>query len=175
MKAFFKPCCLGLMLALAVPAAALDLTQHAFFKHLIGEWEAEGELKGENDSIVTVTQTWTGRVDTEDTFSIEGSRTVNQDTQKFVWTYVNNPATGIMEATLSGGDGQPLRFEVSYSEVTQVMELKAITGNGTGSIMIEDALEAGDPAVLKSKVTFTGDQGQTTLQGVITHKRRKSA
>jgi hypothetical protein len=163
-------------LLLCPEARAADLNQHPFFKHLIGEWEAEGELKNENNESVTVTETWTGRVDAEDTFSIEGSRTVNGDTQKFTWTYTRNAATDSYEAILSGGDGQPLRFESSLTEEPLSLTLKAITGNGSGSITVEDSFadEGKDKDTLTSKVTFTGDQGQTTLQGTITHKKKKA-
>jgi len=156
------------------PAQALDLSQHAFFKHLIGEWKAEGKLTGENNNIVTVTETWTGKVDAENSFSITGARTLNGDTQKFTWVFTHNSSTDSYEALLSGGDGQPIRFEGSISDVTQVMELKAITGNGSSSIAVQDSFEGVDHNTLISKVTFTGDQGQTTLAGTITHQRVKA-
>ncbi|MES2595663.1 MAG: hypothetical protein V4662_10030 [Verrucomicrobiota bacterium] len=161
-------------LLLTSQASAADLNQHPFFKHLIGEWEAEGELKNENNEPVTVKESWTGRVDAEDTFSIEGSRTINGDTQKFTWTYTRSAATDNFEAILTGGDGQPLRFESSLIEEPLTLTLKAITGNGSGNISVEDTFADEGKDTLTSKVTFTGDQGQTTLQGAITHKKKKA-
>ncbi len=157
----------------SLPCHALDLTQHAFFKHLIGEWKAEGKLTGENNAVVTITESWTGKVDAADSFSIEGTRTMNGDTQKFHWAMTHNTATDSYEAVLTGSDGQTIRFEGSVSDMSLVMDLKAITGNGNGSIAVQDKLEGADKETMNSKVTFTGDQGQTTLEGTIIHKRVK--
>ena len=158
----------------SLPCHALDLAQHAFFKHLIGDWKAEGELKGENNNVVTITETWTGKADAVDSFFIDGSRTMNGDTQAFKWVFTHNAATDSYEAMLTGADGQMIRFEGSVSDVTLVMDLKAITGNGNGSIAVQDSFAEGSKDTLNSKVTFTGDQGQTTLEGTIIHKRVKA-
>ena len=32
-----------------------DLSTHVFFKHFVGTWKAAGELKGESDKLVTIT------------------------------------------------------------------------------------------------------------------------
>lgn len=159
---------------LSLPCHALDLAQHAFFKHLIGDWKAEGELKGENSNVVTITETWTGKAETADGFSIEGTRTMNGDTQRFNWTITRNPATDSYEAVLTSADGQTIRFEGSVSDVTLVMDLKTITGNGNSSITVQDSFAEGSKDTINSKVTFTGDQGQTTLEGTIIHKRVKA-
>jgi hypothetical protein len=153
---------------------ALDLAQNAFFKQLTGSWQAEGKLTGENDHLVTITETWSGKVETAESFSIEGTRTMNGDTQKFSWAITHNVATDSYEAVLTGGDGQTIRFEGSVSEVTQIMDLKSITGNGSSSISVQDSFKAEDKDTLHSEVTFTGDQGQTTLSGTIIHKRVKA-
>jgi opacity protein-like surface antigen len=167
--------CCALAVSLASPALALDFATHPFFKHLIGDWEAKGELKGENDNTVTVTETWTGKADAGDSFFIEGTRTINGDTQSFRWTITHNPATEGYEAILtSNGDGQPLRFEASLSDVDMVMRMKAITGGGDSSISLEDSFADEAKETLHTKVTFTGDQGQTTLEGTIVHTRKKA-
>ena len=150
---------------------ALDLAQNAFFKQLTGSWQAEGKLTGENNNLVTITETWSGKAESAESFSIEGTRTMNGDTQKFSWAITHNVATDSYEAVLTGGDGQTIRFEGSVSEVTQVMDLKSITGNGSSSISVQDFFKAEDKNTLHSEVTFTGDQGQTTLSGTIIHKR----
>lgn len=157
------------------PVSALDLSAHSFFKHLIGEWNAEGELKGSENNTVSIQESWKGRADAEDSFSIEGTRTVNGDTQKFTWTFTRNPATDSYEAILAGGDGQPIRFEASLSDVTGILELRAITGNGGSSIAVQDSFADDSRDIITTKVTFTGEQGETTLQGTITHKRVKKA
>jgi hypothetical protein len=173
MKAFLL---CALALCLAAPAPALDFSAHPFFKHLIGDWEAKGELKGENNNTVIITETWTGKADAGDSFFIEGSRTINNETQSFRWTITHNAATDSYEAILtSNGDAQPLRFEASLSEVDMVMRMKAITGGGDSSISLEDSFADEAKDTLQTKVVFTGDQGQTTLEGTIVHTRKKGA
>lgn len=153
---------------------ALDLAENAFFKHLIGDWQAEGKLTGENNNIVTITETWTGKVNTAESFSIEGTRTMNGDTQKFSWAITHNVATDSFDAILTSADGKTIRFEGSVSDVTQLMDLKSITGNGSSSICVQDSFRDEDKDTLHSEVTFTGEQGQTTLSGSIIHKRVKT-
>jgi len=166
---------LATSLLLSPQARALDMNQHPFFKHLIGEWEAEGELKTENNDLVTVKESWTGRVDAENTFSIDGTRTVNGETKKFTWTYTHSAATDNYEAILTSEDGQPLRFESSLTEEPLALTLKAITGSGSANISVKDEFANEAKDTLTSKVIFTGDQGQTTLDGTITHKRKPKA
>jgi|GEM_PF-681608 len=154
---------------------ALDFANHVFFKHLIGEWKASGELKGENNNLVTITENWTGRADAEGSFFIEGTRVINGETQPYKWTITCNPATQGFEAVLSGSDAsQTIRFEGSVSEVTLTLDLKAITGTGAGTITVQDSFADDSKDTLKSNVTFTGDAGQKTLEGTITHKRVKA-
>lgn len=167
-------CSLAWALASSRSVSALELSENAFFKQLVGNWQAEGKLTGENNHLVTITETWTGKVDAAESFTIEGSRTMNGDTQRFSWAITHNVATDSYEAVLAGGDGQTIRFEGSVSEVAQVMDLKSITGNGSSSISVKDSFKAEDKNTLHSEVTFTGDQGQTTLSGTIIHERIKA-
>lgn len=167
-------CSLAWAFASSRSVCALEFSENAFFKQLVGHWQAEGKLNGENNHLVTITETWTGKVDTAESFSIEGSRTMNGDTQTFSWAITHNVATDSFEAVLTGGDGQTIRFEGSVSEVAQVMDLKSITGNGSSSISVQDSFKAEDKNTLHSEITFTGDQGQTTLSGTIIHQRVKA-
>lgn len=163
-----------LIFLLATPAWA-DLSTHAFFKHFIGTWKAAGELKGENDNLVTITEEWTGKVDGENGFLIEGTRTLNSDTQPFKWTITHNAGTDMFEAILSGADAsQTIRFEGNVSEVNLTLELKAVTGNGQSSITVLDSFKGEQKDVIESKVHFTGDAGQTTLEGTIKHEKQKA-
>lgn len=164
-----------LWLATVGQVRALDFANHIFFKHLIGEWKAEGELKGTDNNVVTITETWTGKAEAEGNFYIEGSRTVNGDTQPFKWSITHNAALDSYEAVLTGGgDSETIRFEGSLSEVTLTMSLKAITGSGGSGVTVEESFAGDDKDTLESKVTMTGEQGQTTLEGMITHKRVKA-
>lgn len=153
--------------------SAKDLGTHPVFKHYIGSWKAEGELKGENNTVI-IKEEWTGKADGDNAFLIEGTRTINGDTQPFKWAVTYNAGADSYEATLSGADGsQTLRFEGHASEVNLTLELKAITGGGQSSITITESFEGESKDVIQSKVTFTGDAGQTTLEGVIKHLKEK--
>jgi hypothetical protein len=165
---------LALLCLLATPAWA-DLSTHAFFKHFIGTWKAAGELKGENNNLVTITEEWTGKADGDNSFLIEGTRTMNSDTQPFKWTITHNAGTDMFEAILTGADGsQTIRFEGNVSTVNLTLELKAITGSGSSSITVLDSLQGEAKDVIESKVIFTGEAGQTTLEGTIKHEKQKA-
>jgi hypothetical protein len=164
-----------LLICLVATPAWADLSTHAFFKHFVGTWKAAGELKGENDNLVTITEDWTGKADGENNFLIEGTRTMNGDTQPFKWTMTHNTGTDMFEAILSGPDAaQTIRFEGAVSEVNLTLELKALTGNGQSSITVIDSFQGAQKDVIKSKVLFTGDAGQTTLEGTIKHEKQKT-
>jgi len=158
----------------AAPKAA-DLSSHPVIKLYLGKWTAEGELKGQDGSIITVSQTWEGRADGENAFLIQGSRTVNGETQSYSWRITHNAATDLIEATLIGQDGNTIRFEAQASEATSTLELKAVTGSGMSSISVTDVFSGEGKDTLESKVLFTGEQGETTLEGTLTNKKEKSA
>ena len=164
-----------LLICLFATPAWADLSTHVFFKHFIGTWKAAGELKGENDNLVTITEEWTGKADGENGFLIEGTRTLNSDTQPFKWTITHNAGTDMFEAILSGADAsQTIRFEGNVSEVNLTLELKAVTGNGQSSITVLDSFKGEQKDVIENKVLFTGDAGQTTLEGTSKHEKQKA-
>ncbi|MDB6005377.1 MAG: hypothetical protein JWR15_2364 [Prosthecobacter sp.] len=153
--------------------SAKDLGVHPLFKHYIGNWKAAGELKGENNVLV-ITEEWSGSADSENSFMVKGTRTVNGDKQPFQWNITYNEGADSYEAILSGAEGsQTTRFEGHVSEVNLTFELKAITGSGQSAITITEAFTDESKDVLESKVTFTGDAGQTTLEGVIKNQKEK--
>jgi hypothetical protein len=166
-----------LFFLLALTASAqqpADLSKHFFFKHLVGDWKAEGELKGEDNKIVTITEDWKGNTGGDGTFLLEGKRTINSETKSFKWTFTHNPATDTFDAVLEGEPGdQPLRFEATISEVNLTLELKAITGTNS-AITVKEEFTDEKHETISSHVTFTGDDGQTTLEGTITHKKMKA-
>jgi hypothetical protein len=152
-----------------------DLSSHALFKHFIGTWKAVGELKGENSNLMTIAEQWTGKVDGENGFLIEGTRTMNSDTQPFQWVITYNTGTDMFDAILHGADAsQTLRFEGNVSMVNLTLELKAITGSGNSSITVLDSLRGDTKEVIESKVIFKGEAGQTTLEGIIKHEKQKT-
>ena len=164
-----------LLCGFAAPhASASKLDEHPFFKALAGRWEAKGELKGADGKVTTLEQNWEGTCDGTGSFQIEGSRTMNAKTDRFTWTYSYNPSTDAYEANLTGADGgQPLRFECSLADGALMMLLKSITGSGSAAIELEDEFQEGGK-VLITKVRFTNEAGEPTLQGRIRNERVKS-
>jgi hypothetical protein len=164
-----------LLLGLMAFSARADLSSHPVLKHYIGTWKAEGELKGENGNVLKITEEWTGKADGDNGLLIEGTRTINSDTQPFKWTITHNAGADNFEAVLGGADGaQTIRFEGNASTVNLTLELKAVTGGGESSITISESFEGDAREVMLSKVTFTGDAGQTTLEGTIKHEKQKA-
>ncbi|MDI1313394.1 hypothetical protein [Prosthecobacter sp.] len=162
-----------LCLLVAISLSAKDLGLNPVFKHYVGNWKAAGELKGENNVLV-ITEEWSGAAEGDNSFVVKGTRTINGDTQPFQWTITYNEGADSYEAILSGAEGsQTIRFEGHVSEVNLTFELKAITGSGESSITITEAFAGDAKDVMESNVTFTGDSGQTTLQGVIKHQKEK--
>jgi hypothetical protein len=169
MKTLFATLCL--LLASSLPAK--DLGMNPLFKHYVGTWKAAGELKGENN-VLDINEEWTGAAEGDNSFVFKGTRTINGDTQPFQWTITYNEGADSYEAILSGAAGsQTIRFEGHVSDVNLTFELKAITGSSESSITITEAFAGDAKDVIESKVTFTGDTGQTTLQGVIKHQKEK--
>ncbi len=169
MKSLLASICL--LLGTSLPAK--DLGMHPLFKHYIGNWKAAGELKGENNVLV-ITEEWSGSAEGDNSFVAKGTRTINGDAQPFQWTITYNEGADSYEAILSGAEGsQTIRFEGHVSEVNLTFELKAITGSGQSSITITEAFAGDAKDVMDSKVTFTGDTGQMTLEGVIKHQKEK--
>jgi hypothetical protein len=165
---------LALFCLLLTPVRA-DLSTHPVFKHYLGTWKASGELKGEDGKITQITEEWTGRVDGETGFLIEGTRTMNDDRQPFKWTITRHAGADLFEAVLGGADGaQTLRFEGNVSTVNLTLELRAVTGNGSSSITVLESFPTAARDVIEGKVTFTGESGQTTLEGTIKHEKQKA-
>jgi len=169
-----KTFALGLCLISISPTHAGDLSAHPLLKHYIGKWTAEGTLKGKDGNDVVVSETYEGKVDGENAFLIEGSRTVGADTQAFKWNLTYNAATDTFEAALVGQDGSSTRFEGHASAVTRSLELKAVTGSGQAGISVVDTFtKEGNWDEFESKVVLTGDDGTVNLEGTLIHKREK--
>ena len=169
MKTLLATLCL--LVATSLPAK--DLGASPLFKHYIGTWKAAGELKGENN-VLDIKEEWTGAAEGDNSFVVKGTRTINGDTQPFQWTITYNEGADSYEAILSGAEGsQTIRFEGHVSEVNLTLELKAATGSGESSITITEAFAGDAKDIIESNVTFTGDTGQTTLQGMIKHEKQK--
>jgi hypothetical protein len=165
--------CLFLLLLSFLSCSAADLSQHPFWKHYVGDWTAKGELKGQDGNTVAITERWTGKADGEDGFLIEGDRqTNNEPVQKFKWRISLNQATQVCEAILVGPEeNNQLRFEASVSEVAMTLELKSVTGAGSSAITVSESFTDEKRDVMDSKVVFTNEKGEVTLEGTIVHTK----
>ena len=153
---------------------AIDFASHPFFKYVVGEWSLEGELKGKENTVVSITENWKGRAE-ENSFYMEGSRTMNGETKPFTWTITHNPATDGYEAVMAGEAGaDPLRFEGSFSEADLTVTLKAITGAGESSIVIRDSFADEAKETIQTEVKMLDEQGEVTLEGTLIQKRIKT-
>lgn len=152
------------------------LVEHPFFKALIGEWKAAGELKGADGNVVKISEEWVGKVSDEGELVIEGSRTVNDNPpQKYRWAITHNPTTDLYEAVQTDVDNpkNAVRFEGNVTGEPAVLELKAQFGNGGGSVTVTDTFSGADTKVLETKVVFLKDTGEVNLEGTIKNERVK--
>lgn len=169
-----RPVIVSCLIFLSWTGLAADLSTHPIIRLYLGKWTAEGELRGQDGNIVNVSQTWEGKADGENAFLIQGSRTVNGETQSYSWRITHNAATDLIEAALIGQDGNQLRFEAQASEAASTLTLKAVTGSGMSSITVTDVFSGEDKDTLETKVLFTGEQGETTLEGTLISKRQRA-
>jgi len=165
--------CLGAGIARAEDK--FDFKTHFFLKHLIGEWTTEGELKGADGNIVKIKEEWKAEVLGENTFTIEGKREINDNSQNYKWTITHNPATGLFEAAHRASDdnGDTQRFEISFSEAEMKMEMTAFLGGGNSKVVLVDTFPEKGRDTFESKVTLTDESGAVTLSGPLKNTRVK--
>lgn len=150
-----------------------DFATHPYFKHLVGDWEAAGDLQAQDGNVLKIKETWKGTMPNAGTFSIEGTREINENKSDYRWTITFNDASGTYEVKHEpGGGGETQRFEGSLSEVTLTMELSAQLGGGSMIKLVERFTGEGHDT-LETEVTFTNDKGETTLSGKVINKRVK--
>jgi hypothetical protein len=165
--------CLGAGIARADDK--FDFKAHFFFKHLIGEWTTEGELKGADGNVVKLREEWKAEVLGENTFTIEGKRELNGNAQNYKWTITHNPATGLFEAAHRASDenADTQRFEINFSEAEMKMEMTALLGSGNSRVVLVDTFPEKDRDTFEGKVTLTDDSGAITLSGTLKNTRVK--
>lgn len=155
----------------ATPADS-DIAKNPILKHLVGEWEAKGELTGQDGNVITIKEEWKGTVVSANTFTIEGKRTINSEESVYKWTITQNPGTGVYEAMHSINNGETQRFEGSFSEPNLSVEWVAQLDGGSTIKLVETFTgEAKD--AFDTEVTFTNGKGETTLSGKIENKKVK--
>lgn len=167
---------LQLLLMVAVRAGyEFDFKTHFYFKHLIGSWTTEGELKGADGNVIKLKEEWKAGAAGENSFIIEGKRELNGNAQNYKWTITRDPATGRFEAALRSDDNNPdtLRFEINFSGEEMKMEMTALTGGGNSKIVLLDTFPEKDRDAFETKVTFTDEKDAVTLSGTLKNTRVK--
>jgi hypothetical protein len=149
---------------------------HPFFKHLVGSWKSEGDLKGTDGKPIKITQEWMCKVSDEGGVVIEGSRSVNDGAllQKYRWNITHNPTTDLYEAVQMDAESQQnsIRFEGTFGGTTATLELKAEMANG-GTATITDSFTGEGHDTFESKILVTNVKGDTTLEGTLKSERVK--
>jgi hypothetical protein len=157
----------------AIPAATeaeKDIAKNPIIKHLVGEWEAKGELTAPDGNVITIKEEWKGTVVSANTFAIEGKRVINSEESVYKWTITQNPDTGVYEAMHVINNGETQRFEGNFSEPNFSVEWVAQLDGGSTIKLVESFTgEAKD--AFDTEVTFTNGKGETTLSGKIANKK----
>jgi hypothetical protein len=152
-------------------------SEHPFFKHLVGSWKSEGDLKSADGNTVTIVEEWTCTASDEGELLIEGSRSLNgQEPSQYEWKITHNPTTDLYEAiqVLDKNDpGNTLRFEGSVTGEPPVLELKSQFGNGGGSATVTDSFTGEGHDTFESKIVLLKDNGDPNLEGTLKNKRVK--
>ncbi len=166
---------LGLVVGVAGADDKFDFKSHFFFKHLIGEWTTEGVLKGADGDVIKLKEEWKAELLGEDTFVIEGKRSLNDSSENYKWTITRNPTTGLFEAAHRASDNNPdtQRFEINFSEAEMKMEWSGFLGSGNAKAILVDTFPDKDRDTFEGKVTLTDDSGATTLSGTLKSTRVK--
>jgi hypothetical protein len=157
------------------PAAAesdKDIAKNPIIKHLVGEWEAKGELTGQDGNVIAIKEEWKGSVVSTNTFSIEGKRVINSEESVYKWTITQNPDTGVYEAMHVINNGETQRFEGNFSEPSLSVEWIAQLDGGS-TIKLVESFTGGAKDAFDTDVTFTNGKGETTLSGKIANKKVK--
>ncbi len=146
----------------------------ALFKRMVGEWTSEGELisTGTGD-VITVSEVWVGKfIDGGKGFVIEGDRVWNGENQTFKWVYSYNATTELLGVVYTSSDlDKELVMEVSVNEAEGSILRQAPMGDEGAEIQIENKFVK---EALLSRITLTGSDGQTTLEGSMKHSRKKT-
>lgn len=156
----------------AAAEADKDIAKNPVIKHLVGEWEAKGELTAQDGNVITIKEEWKGVVVSENTFAIEGKREINGEESVYKWTITHHPDTGVYEAmhVINNGDSQ--RFEGTFSEPDLSVEWVAqLDGGSTIKLLESFTSEAKD--AFDTEVTFLNGKGEITLSGKIANKKVK--
>ena len=162
---------ISLLAGSVAPAGDSFFAEHALFKPLIGEWEASGELKGQDGNTLKVTETWTGSIGESGNFLIKGTRHFNDEMHTFEWEYLYNPTTELIEGVMRMSTSEDeIRLEVNLSEQDKTITLKSqLSGDGSALEIVNKVAAKKITGVVK----LTNAEGVATLSGEVVHEKKK--
>lgn len=165
----------GLMLLAGAASAQqkFDFKNHPFFKHLIGEWTMEGELKGVEGEVLKFKREEKAEFSDENTFTIEGKHEMNNISTHYKWT-ITRKDSGVFDAVwqprLNKVDAT--HYEAKVTEDGSRAEFTALGPNGEKLVIVETFKE-GDHDTLEVKDTMVDRSGATVITGTNVFKRVK--
>ena len=143
------------------------------FERMVGEWTSEGKLTSPvSGDVIKVTESCVGKFNEGGgSFTIEGDRIWNGETQTFKWEYSYNATTESLEVIYTASSlDKELSMEVSVNEAEGIISLLAPMGSDGAEIQIENKFVKDK---LVSQVVLKGNDGQTVLEGAMKHSQEK--
>jgi hypothetical protein len=152
-----------------------DFKEHVVFKHIIGEWKSQGELKGKDGNIVTIKQEWKAEAVGANTLVIQGTRELNGNSETYKWTITKNPSTGLFEAELNPNTNNPdtLRFEMNVDEAAMKVEMSGFLGSDNSKVILVDQFNGAERDSFQTQITLSDNSGTVTLSGSMKNERVK--
>lgn len=167
-------CVLGLLALASVEADENQFPGKALFQRMVGEWTSEGKLTSPvSGDVIEVTESWVGKfVNDGKSFEIEGDRIWGDESQTFKWEYSYNATTESLQVLYTSSSlDEELTMEVSVNEAEGVVSLLAPMGGEGAEIQIVNKFVKNK---LVSEVTLKGNDGQTALEGALTHSQKNT-
>lgn len=163
----------GVLLTQSVKADDKPFPSRALFERMAGEWSSEGKLTSAiSGDVIEVTESWVGKfVQDGAGFEIKGDRLWNGEARTFKWDYSYNATLESLEVTYTSSDlDKEIKMEVSVNEAESMVSLLAPMGTEGAEIQIETQLVKNQWV---SRVNIKGNDGQSVLEGKITHSQKK--
>ena len=170
-----------IVLALAGPVAAQDLTGNNFFKTVEGKWKGAGKVtNGAQETFDATNNIEAGFSADGNMFSIKGSLKLGAAGEagevtpiEYRWEYVKGAIEGLLAGrfvNLSAA-GEASDFEVSIDEENLIAKLSQISGaSGEPRIEMTNKVVEGQYIV---SFTMTDSNGQTVLNGELKFDREE--
>jgi len=151
-----------------------EIKDHPFYKHLIGEWSAEGERKYNDGRIVKVKQEWKTEVLGANSITSEGTQERDGQSSHYKWT-ITMMDSGLVEAIYQRDVSKPdtQRYEVQAAEDGSQVQLTALLDNNS-KVETTEAFKAGDHDTIENTTTRTDPNGAVIYTSTTVAKRKKA-